>query len=149
MHMKRVLALYHCWRRTERGQNLVEFAFTLPVLMLLLLGTIDIGLGFRTYISLSNAAREGVRWVSIYPNDCAGAAARVASEADRVNLAPNDDESVSGDGYTLSSLSCPYSAGQKATVTIDYEYDLLFGIIPGLTAVPFRTSATMVVLYDE
>lgn len=150
-HMKWACRLYRRWRQSEQGQSLVEFALTLPVLLLLVLGTIDIGMGFRTYIALSNAAREGARWVSIYPNDCAGALARIETEAARVGLAPSGEGSIGGGGYTPPSLNCPYAADQRATVTVTiaYDYELLFGIIPGVDTIPFRTSATMVVLYDK
>ncbi len=125
-------------------QSLVEFALILPVMLLLLLGTVDIGLGFKTYIGLTNATREGVRWVSINPTDQAGAQARVAAEADRVGLTQG------AGGYTVSfSPSPPYSAGEEVTVRIDYNYEILFGAVTGLADVPFSASSTMVVLYDE
>lgn len=146
--MKGVQALFRHLRRTERGQNLVEFALVLPMVILLVMGTIDIGLGFRTYIALTNAAREGARWVSIYPSDCSTALARVESEAAQIGIS----KSVSfGDGgYTATIAgSCPFAAGDKPTVSVNYSYELLFGIIPGMSSIPLTTSATMVVLYSE
>lgn len=64
--------------RGGRGQSLVEFALILPVLVILLLGIIDFGMGLRSYISLTNATREGARFAAIgstagaYPTDCDG-----------------------------------------------------------------------------
>jgi hypothetical protein len=135
----------------EKGQSLVEFALTLPLVLLLVLGTIDLGLGFKTYIALTNAAREGVRWVSIHPTDlgCAGALNRIADEAGQVNLVIKSPISTDGYEVSFSPLGCDYGAGQQVTVSIDYEYELLFGALTGLPAVPFNASATMVVLYDE
>ena len=83
----------------ERGQGLIEFALTLPLLLMLVLGTVDLGLGFKTYIGLTNAAREGVRWVSLHPTDPAGAVARVEAESDRVNLEMGE---FGAGGYTVS-----------------------------------------------
>lgn len=132
-------------QRGERGQSLVEFAITLPILLLLVLGTIDLGLGFRTYIALTNAAREGVRWVSVYPSDSAGARTRVSAEAGRIGVS----EGVIGSGYTLTITPAgPYSAGQTVTVRVDYEYETLFGGLTGIPAVPFAAQASMMVLYD-
>lgn len=48
-------------KRRSRGQSMVEFAISLPVLMLLVLGTVDIGRGFHFDIEITNAARQGVR----------------------------------------------------------------------------------------
>lgn len=138
----------HLPLNNERGQSLVEFAVILPLLLLIVLGTVDLGMGFKTYIALTNAAREGVRWISIYPSDQTGAKARIAEEAERVGL--EDGIFVDG-GYTVSFSpnQSDYDAGDKVTVNIDYEYEMLFGAITGLPAIPFTASSTMVVLYDE
>jgi Flp pilus assembly protein TadG len=48
-------------RRKERGQTLVEFALTLPVLLLVLIGIIDFGRVFFTYAEASNSLRQALR----------------------------------------------------------------------------------------
>ncbi len=48
-------------RRSERGAELVEFAFVLPVLLLIGLGICDFGMLFQRYEVVTNAAREGAR----------------------------------------------------------------------------------------
>lgn len=132
----------------EHGQSLVEFALILPVLMLLILGVIDLGLGFKTYISLTNAAREGARSITIYPSKQDRALERVRAEATEVGL--TDGVFVEG-GYIVSFVpnQTNYAAGEKVTVQIDYDYELLFGSLTGLPKVDFTASSTMVVLYDE
>ncbi|HLG51271.1 MAG TPA: TadE family protein, partial [Chloroflexota bacterium] len=40
-----------------RGQALVELALILPVLVLLAMGTLDLGRAFGAYLSMANAAR--------------------------------------------------------------------------------------------
>jgi hypothetical protein len=134
--------------RSEQGQSLIELALALPMLLLLVLGVIDLGLGFKSYIALTNAAREGVRWVSIYPDDPAGARARTGAEAERIGLFYGVFEG--DDGYTVnvSPDKSVYAAGDEVTVAIDYDYELLFGAVTGLPKVPFQARATMVVLYD-
>lgn len=47
--------------RGERGAALIEFALLAPVLIALLLGIIDFGVGFNDWISLRQGAREGAR----------------------------------------------------------------------------------------
>ena len=62
--------------RDEDGQNIVEFALLLPVLMYILMGIIQFGFVFAAYLTINNAVREGARWgtVYIYDNNLNGAA---------------------------------------------------------------------------
>ena len=47
--------------RRERGSVVIEMAFALPVLLMMVAGTIDIGLLFWEKEVLTNASREGAR----------------------------------------------------------------------------------------
>lgn len=53
----------------DDGQNLVEFALLLPILMYILMGIMQFGLIFAVYLTINNASREGARWASIYVYD--------------------------------------------------------------------------------
>jgi hypothetical protein len=53
----------------ERGQSLAEFALILTPLMMVLLGIIQMGLVLSSYVTISNAAREGARTATIYLYD--------------------------------------------------------------------------------
>jgi hypothetical protein len=53
----------------EDGQNLVEFALLLPVLLYILMGIIQFGLIFGVYVTINNSVREAARWGSIYVYD--------------------------------------------------------------------------------
>ncbi len=46
---------------SPRGNNLIEFALVAPLLILLILGTVEVGNAYRAYIGISNASREGAR----------------------------------------------------------------------------------------
>lgn len=50
---------------SERGAAAVEFALILPVLLIMLLGIIEFGRAYSTQITLTQAAREGVRVMAI------------------------------------------------------------------------------------
>lgn len=54
-------------------------------------------------------------------------------------------------GYevSFSPNQSDYAAGENVRVSVTYNYELLFGAITGLPAIPFTASSTMVVLYDE
>jgi hypothetical protein len=48
----------------RQGQGLVEIAFALPVLLILLIGVVEMGFALRSYLVVVNAAREGARFAS-------------------------------------------------------------------------------------
>jgi Flp pilus assembly protein TadG len=54
--------------RSERGAELIEFALTLPLLLLLVLGIIEFGFMFQEYEVVTNAAREGARLGTLIPS---------------------------------------------------------------------------------
>ena len=45
----------------ERGQTMTEFAFVLPILLVLLFGIIQFGIIFNNYVALTDAARAASR----------------------------------------------------------------------------------------
>lgn len=65
--------------RRERGQSLVELAVSLPILLLLLLGTIDFGMAIYSYTILKDAAQEGALYGSFDPQNKVGIENRARS----------------------------------------------------------------------
>jgi len=64
------LSIFTSWanqKRLDDGQTLVEFAFVLPVLLLILFGIIEFGWIFMQYVQVIHAAREGTRYASTDP----------------------------------------------------------------------------------
>lgn len=57
---------------SENGQSLVEFTFSLIVLVILLAGLVDLGRALFTYMALRDAAQEGALYGSFTPADTAG-----------------------------------------------------------------------------
>lgn len=57
------------WRRVSRGQALVEAALILPIVILILLLTIDLGRAFFTQVGLRNAAREAAIFGGYNPRE--------------------------------------------------------------------------------
>ena len=53
----------------ERGTAALELAIALPILVMLLLGTVTSGLALFNHISLNGAAREASRFGATYPED--------------------------------------------------------------------------------
>jgi Flp pilus assembly protein TadG len=54
---------------SERGQSLVEFSLILMPLFLILLGIIQFGFIFNTYVTMTNAARDAARLGTVYVYD--------------------------------------------------------------------------------
>ena len=53
----------------DHGQSLVEFALVLLPLFFIMLGIVQFGLIFNSYVTITNAAREGARSGSVYIYD--------------------------------------------------------------------------------
>lgn len=52
---------YKRFSKVKAGQALVEFVLVLPLLLLLIVGTVEIGMAFYSYMVAATANREGVR----------------------------------------------------------------------------------------
>lgn len=128
-------------RRCEEGNSFVELALVLPVLLFLLLGMVDFGLSYNTYITLSNGAREGARWISTNRSNPAGARNRVLTEVARADLTASDVT------ITFSPSKSSYDQGDLVTITVAHVRPLAFGAVTEHASVTLRASSTMRVLY--
>ena len=142
-----------------RGQSLVEFALILTPLFLLLLGIIQFGFIFNTYVTMTNSAREGARSGTIVPYD------RTLSKAQNdltrnnaiktavlasmnllgktsPNFATGSTWSQSGLAFTNGDLVVTYviptgvtdsdaRTGQQVTVRATYHQDLIIPLVSG------------------
>lgn len=104
---------------SERGAAAVEFAILLPLLLMLVLGTIEFGRAYNAQITLTNAARDGVRVMAI-ANDPAGAKTAAKNAAASVSTTIPDGD------VTLSTTAC--STGTQVTLTIKYNLSTITGI---------------------
>ncbi|TQN43599.1 TadE-like protein [Blastococcus colisei] len=106
----------------ERGATAVEFAFIVPLLIVLVLGIAEFGHAFQVQGTLSAAAREGVRLMALQ-NDPA-----LAREAVR-NAATALDPGVTDAQIEISPASCPtMDAGStQVRLTITYPMPFLTG----------------------
>jgi Flp pilus assembly protein TadG len=55
---------------SAHGNTLTEFAFVLPLLVMVIFGVIDFGRALYAYHFVSDAAREASRWASVRGNQC-------------------------------------------------------------------------------
>lgn len=109
-------------RDVDRGAVAVEMALFLPILLLLLLGIMEFGRAFNAQVTLTNAAREGVRVMAI-TNDAV--AARNAARDAGATLHP----ALTNAHFLPAPTPCsPTTAGESTTFTITYELNTLTGI---------------------
>lgn len=70
-------------KTAPRGQSMVELALLLPVIALILVGTVDLGRVFFAYTRLTNAVKEGALYGAYTPNPAPPVRDRAYAEADR------------------------------------------------------------------
>jgi Flp pilus assembly protein TadG len=104
---------------SERGAAAVEFALLLPVLLMLVLGTIEFGRAYNAQITLTNAARDGVRVMAI-ANDPAAAKTAATSAAASVS------NTITDSNVALSTNACTPDA--QVTLIITYNLPTVTGI---------------------
>ncbi len=136
--------------REQRGQEIIEFAFMLPLLALLLAGVIEFGRAFYEYNILSKSVRNAARYLS---------ASTVASDGtipatyitNTRNIAVYGNISSSGTpvlpGLSTSQINVLQPADVAApgeiyvTVGASYTYQSLFSFL--LPSSTFRPKETM------
>jgi Flp pilus assembly protein TadG len=132
-------------KRSARGQSLVEFAITLPILLLIMVGILDLGRVYFAYISLTNAAREGARWGAAHPTDNSGIVTHATNEVDGNIVKPTD--------LTINVTCNPCTPGPSDTpginnpivVNVTYSFHLITTYIFGGGTILLQTSAQMVI----
>ena len=95
--------------RKERGQSLIEFALTAPMLIVLLLGLVEMGHAFNSYMTIVAASRDSARLgaqlgVSA-PNSLPTLRNLVVSETERLDNAPIPITPVSTTGTSTAGTS--------------------------------------------
>ena len=134
----------------QRGQNLLEFALILPLLAIVVFGVLDLGRVFFASIGLTSAAREGVRYLTMHPNDISNdSGAYLGSKVAAVNEANYAKISITETNVNVTCSNIDddsdfCDSGTPATVTVTYDFDLILGwVLPGPITV--TRSAEMIV----
>ncbi|HET7038079.1 MAG TPA: TadE/TadG family type IV pilus assembly protein [Thermomicrobiaceae bacterium] len=105
--------------RGQLGQGMVELAVVLPLLLVILLGTIDLGRAFYTYVALTNAAREAARYAAV--NDTNASSSQVLQEFTASN---GSDISGCASG-SLTFVGSGGGRGNDYTVTVSCQFTLV------------------------
>ena len=112
---------------TDRGAAAVEMALVLPLLLLLVFGIVDFGRALNLQITLTQAAREGVR------------PAALRQPASAVNAAvSNATVGIAAPAPSVAIAACPTGPG-TATVTVTKTFQFVTPV--GAIADLFSASA--------
>jgi len=126
-------------RKWTRGQSLVEFSLCLPVLMLLLLGIFDLGRAFNAHIVITNSAREGAYYGSLYPHDTSGISAQVINEAQGSGIP------ITADDIAISATG---ANGTPISVTVTYDFAFLTTYLFGGSPLTLQSRAEMMIVME-
>ena len=128
----------------QRGASLIEFAVTLPVLVMILVGIMRFGSAYNYQIVLTDAARTGARQLAISRGTsgdiCSTAGTRVRNAA--MTLASSSITmrmTVNGTAYTAAAGSLP--ACNNAGTTMVLGADVVVALTyPCSFQIPFSPS---------
>jgi Flp pilus assembly protein TadG len=123
--------------KDRKGQNIVEFALVVPMLLLLVIGIAELGRAWMAKNILTGAAREAVRVLAV-PDPPGG----VSAATIRAN------QILTTAGITTATLSIVNATAPfgDVTVTVNYAFPVVIaGFIPGLdnATVPLSSRTTM------
>jgi Flp pilus assembly protein TadG len=147
-------------QRDERGAEMVEFAFVVVLLIMLLYGIISYGLILSAQSTVTQAAADGAR-AGIVASSTAVATAETQAGGDVSWMGKGacyEPDVTPGPSTAAISCrawteNCPSNANNqciKVTVQYNYASDPLFPILPGLNIItPSTISSTDVLQISE
>ena len=98
--------------RRQRGQNLVELALLMPILLWFCLGLVDFGRVFYTQVGLANAAREAARYAAATAPACNESLIDAKARAEQTALSLTDN---------MITVDC--SQADRRTVHITFAFE--------------------------
>jgi Flp pilus assembly protein TadG len=121
----------------ERAAELVEVAFTLPILLTLLLGMLSFSRAYNAYQTITRAAREGARTLVLTTCATCGNTAVAAVTAQGIvdgvlQSSSLDPAAVSGYSATYVWVDATAATPQQCGVAVDFDY-------PYQLAIPFTS----------
>ncbi len=156
LQVHKKMCLFHAASGTE-GAQLLEFALSLPFLLVFVVGIIEFGGAFNLKQKEANAAREGARiavstnisditCTSLIPCSIQAAAKAVANYMTNAGVDSScvDPTSLTYTGYMTWSYTC----ANGINVTIDREYGYTYTPSGGSPVAIFGTKVTVTYPYS-
>lgn len=127
--------------RSQRGQSMVELTLVLPILLMVLLVSLDLGRAYFAYVGALAAAESGVRVAADPSKSDTSIRNAVIDEADGSLTIPDPNNNV--------LISSPRSSGSEVTVTVKYPFQIITPFVSaviGTDTVTIEVSAKGVVM---
>ncbi|MCL5779836.1 MAG: pilus assembly protein [Firmicutes bacterium] len=122
-------------RQSEKGQTLVELSLILPIVIILLMGAIEFGRIFFTYLTVTHASREAARATVIYTGkDDTFIKQKVQESASWLNAAGLVVE-------VTPSSPASRTTGVSLTVSVKYPVQLYTPVLSDIMTNPFTVHA--------
>jgi len=119
----------------ERGASAVEFAILLPVLVILIFGIVEFAIAFNNYITITHAAREGVRKAAV---DLYNPELKEYIKEKAIPLQLTDEDIV----IEVDTVEDPPLIGDPVSVEITYNFELSIPLV-GSWDIPLKNKAIM------
>ena len=143
--------IFPALRKNERGQSLVELALSLTIILMLLTGAVEFGIGLFEYVTIRDAAQEAALYGSINPTDENGMKQRaLAVAADVVpglqegDIVITDNNSRRCEGLNGSPLT-----PNTLTATITFQHPITMPFVTamiGTNTITLHASVTETIL---
>ena len=115
--------------RRERGQALVEFAFILPLFLMVLFLVVEFGIGMSRWIVVTNATREAARYAAVQEDSAPIVADAAAQRARDTSGGLLDDPTEATITVNFidgpDSNGTPGDRGDSVVVGASLDYSLL------------------------
>jgi Flp pilus assembly protein TadG len=98
----------------DRGATAVEVALLMPILLVLVMGIVDFGRALHAQITLTQAAREGVRVAALKQPDPAGRTRDAATGFDPADV-----------GVAVTACPATPTPGSDAEVKVTYTFEFV------------------------
>jgi Flp pilus assembly protein TadG len=124
-------------------------AIILPVVLIVLLGTIDFAQVMYAYGTVAEAARTGARYAMVHGSMAASPVGPSANDPNIAQVVKNNAPALNPEKLTITSSwpSGTNSAGSQVSVSVTYTCPLSVGRLIGLSSVSITGSTTMLITH--
>lgn len=135
-------------KNNQSGTSFLEFAVGLPIILLLLMGTVDLGMAVNQYLAITRATYEGMRYGASLYNNQPGCKGPECLPEDQSNTNLNEIDGrikqiLSLQGYTNSSVTVKSTTWVDTQNGENHEYNMLQATVE----VPFQSTMPLFDLF--
>lgn len=124
------MSTLRAFARLERGTTVVEFALVTPVLILILVASLDFARALNAYVTVANATREGARFATVHPD----AELSAIKDSMTARIAPLDPNAL--------TVTASYGAGASPGCPQPWPTGGIPSSAPSPVGVPVRVCAS-------